>query len=80
MNLDRDRVLHEVSPKDHHAGEDLDVFERGLSDQQVVVVVNADALGIVVHGVNGCHVSAGLFDQEIAGGAIILFLRENIHK
>lgn len=48
VNLDRDRVLHKVGPKDHHAGEDLYVFEWGLSDQQVVVVVNADALGIVV--------------------------------
>lgn len=74
MNQDRDRVLHEVGPKHHHAGEGLDVFERGLSDQQVVVVINADALGIAVYGMNGCLFSAGLFDQQIAGGAIVLFL------
>lgn len=80
VDLHRDRVLHEVGSKNHHAGEDLDVFERGVSDQQVVLVVNADAVGIVVYGVDGCTVSAELFDQEITGGAIVPFLGEGIDK
>lgn len=75
VNMDRDRVLHEVDNWHHHAGEGLLIFERCLSDKQAWVGINADALGITICGLNRCLALAGLFDQQITNSAIFFFLK-----
>lgn len=42
--------------------------------------INADALGIIVNGLNGRLVRAGLLDQQVAGGTIFFFLTERIEE
>lgn len=45
-----------------------------------MLVINADALGIIVNGLNGRLFSAGLLDQQVARGAIFFFLTERIEE
>lgn len=74
-NRDSDGVLHQVGAGHHHAGEGLLVAERGLSDEQVVLVVDADPLGVIVGGLNGGLVALGLFDQQISRSAVGFLLK-----
>lgn len=72
--MDRDRVLHEVGNWHHHAGKGLLIFECCLSDKQTEVIINADALGITICGLNSCLALAGLFDQQITNSVVIFIL------
>lgn len=74
MNQDGHRVLHQVVLRHHHAGEGLLVLQGGSRDEQAELVINADPLGVIVCGLNGGLLAAGLFDQQITGRAVGFFL------
>lgn len=75
VNKDGDGELVEVGGRHHHAGEGVLVHQRGLGNQQVVLVVDADPRGIAVCGLD-CSFLLVLFDQQIPGGTVGFFLKK----
>lgn len=75
VNKDADGVLLDVGGRHHHAGEGSLVSERGLSNQQAVVVVDANPLGITVCRLDCDHIATDTFHQQVSRIFVVSFLK-----